>query len=155
MRTYHKHILTFPDYSQHVYEKPSWSCRPKTKQKSVFSSWPLGWHPPQTPGAVVHLCWPSQHTCQVWGQHLTPLMALTLCRFSGLSWLLDRAGENHVTGLFSTADWEWFSTGLGPLAPQPWHTVLILLLFTILGQAAILLRAWAVARSPVSREMIC
>lgn len=62
---YHKHILTFPDYSQHVYEKPSWSCRPKTKQKSVGSCWPLGWSPPQTPAAAVHLCrallahWPS------------------------------------------------------------------------------------------------
>lgn len=57
MRMHHKHILTFPDYSQHVYEKSSWSCKHKTKLKSVCSCWPLGWRPPQTLAAALHLCW--------------------------------------------------------------------------------------------------
>ena len=86
----------------------------QNKTKVSLLLWPLCWHPPQTPATAVHLCCSRTATSEVcvvltclrvschqqtWGQCLTPVMALPLCRFSGLSWLLDRAGENYVTAV--------------------------------------------------------
>lgn len=114
----------------------------QNKTKVSLLLWPLCWHPPQTPATAMHLCWALTATSEVcvvltclrvschqqtWGQCLTPVTALPLCRFSGLSWLLNRAGENYDCHPWLIESKPLFAPGLWPTA---WHILLLLLLFT-------------------------
>lgn len=106
-RRYHNHTLTFLDYSQHVYEKPSWSCRPKPKHnrsQSVLADYYVILALHRLTSALLDTSpWVPCHQ-KVWSQYLIPGPACWISRA-----ILTLASEQER---MPTADCQWPSTGM-------------------------------------------